>query len=63
MKRHSLIAHLHRHGCELLREGAGHSLFWHPISRRTTSDPRHTEIANRLALKICKDLDIPAPGA
>jgi mRNA interferase HicA len=62
MKRHALVAHLRRNGCDLLREGAKHSIFWNPANRRTTAVPRHTEIANRLAAKICEDLGIPPPA-
>ena len=61
MKRRALVAHLKRHGCELLREGAKHSVFWHPATRATSSVLRHMEIDDRLVLKICKDLGIPAP--
>lgn len=59
MKRRELLEHLQKHGCELLREGARHSIYWNPNKRRTSTVPRHTEIADRLARKICKDLDIP----
>jgi mRNA interferase HicA len=61
MKRHALLTHLRRHGCELLREGQRHSVVWNPANRQTSSVPRHTEIANLLAAKICKDLGIPPP--
>ncbi|RKY63144.1 MAG: addiction module toxin, HicA family [Candidatus Latescibacterota bacterium] len=61
MKRRSLLSHLRRHGCKLLREGKKHSVYWNPANRRTSSVPRHTEIADRLARKICKDLGIPIP--
>ena len=62
MKRHALVAHLRRNRCELLREGAKHSIFWNLANRRTSAVPRHTEIANRLAAKICEDLGIPPPA-
>jgi hypothetical protein len=61
MKRRALLKHLRRHGCELLREGRKHSVYWNPANRRTSSVPRHTEIVNKLALKICEDLGIPMP--
>ncbi|MBU0702848.1 MAG: type II toxin-antitoxin system HicA family toxin [Chloroflexi bacterium] len=61
MKRHALLKHLKRHGCELLREGSRHSIYWNPANRRTTSVPRHREIVDNLAIKICEDLDIPRP--
>lgn len=59
MKRRALLKHLRRHGCELLREGKQHSVYFNPTNRRTSSVPRHAEIANKLARKICKDLGIP----
>ncbi len=59
MKRRALLKHLRQHGCELLREGSRHSIYWNPACRRTTSVPRHREIVDKLAIKICKDLDIP----
>ena len=61
MKRRTLLKHLKQHGCELLREGSRHSIYWNPANRRTTSVPRHKEIVNKLAIKICKDLGIPKP--
>lgn len=61
MKRHTLVAHLKSHGCELLREGARHAIFWNPATGATSAVPRHIEIANLLAAKICRDLGIPTP--
>lgn len=58
MKRKKLLVHLEKHGCYFLREGGNHSLYRNPRSQRTTSVPRHSEIADILADKICKDLDI-----
>jgi len=62
MKRRALLKHLKRHGCELLREGSKHSVYWNPANRKTSTVPRHTEVMDQLVRKICKDLDIPAPG-
>jgi len=59
MKRQTLIKHLKKHGCELFREGAKHSVYWNPDNRKTTAVPRHSEILNNLARKICEDLGIP----
>ncbi len=59
MKRHQLLRHLKAHGCELRREGANHSIYRNPATGETTPVPRHTEIADNLARKICKDLGIP----
>ncbi len=61
MKRRDLVRHLERHGCQLLREGARHTIYWNPERRRTSSVPRHTEIADKLARKICRDLEVPEP--
>jgi hypothetical protein len=38
--------------------GANHSIFVSP-SRRTSTVPRHAELNDDLAKKICKDLGIP----
>lgn len=62
MKRHELLRHLTRHGCELLREGQKHSIYRNTTNRQTSAVPRHTEIVNKLAIKICKDLGIPKPS-
>ncbi len=61
MKHRVLLKHLKRHGCELLREGARHSIYWNPANRRITSVPRHREIVDKRAIKICKDFGIPKP--
>jgi mRNA interferase HicA len=59
MKRRDLIRHLTAQGCELLREGGRHS-WWHNRSLNArTAVPRHNEINDELAKKICKDLGIP----
>jgi mRNA interferase HicA len=61
VKRQALLAHLHAHGCVLIREGANHSWYGHAESQRRSSVPRHKEINDLLALKICKDLGVPKP--
>ena len=61
MKRRALVRHLEDHGCELLREGANHSIFVNRATRKTSTVPRHSEINDDLARKICKDLGIPVP--
>ncbi|MDQ2807805.1 MAG: addiction module toxin, HicA family [Chloroflexota bacterium] len=61
MQRHSLLKHLHDQGCRLLREGKKHSIYWNTGSGNVSAVPRHTEIDNKLALKICRDLNIPPP--
>lgn len=62
MKRHALLKHLRRNGCYLKREGASHSLWCNPQTGWIEAVPRHTEVANRLARKICKQLSIPEVG-
>ncbi len=59
MKRHALIRHLKRQGCEKEREGAKHTIYWNPQNFKTTAVPRHQEISDKLARKICEDLGIP----
>ena len=59
MKRKALLRHLRDHGCELSREGAKHSWWHNPNLNRRSAVPRHTEIVDQLARKICKDLGVP----
>lgn len=61
MKRRALVRHLEEHGCELLREGANHSIHINRTARKTSAVPRHTEINDDLAKKICMDLGVPPP--
>ena len=61
MKRQELLSHLTKNGCELLREGGCHSWWWNPKLNSRSSVPRHKEISDILAKKICKDLRIPQP--
>ena len=57
MKRNALIRHLEKNGAELLREGKKHSIYGR--KGLITEVPRHTEIVDKLARRICKDLEIP----
>jgi predicted RNA binding protein YcfA (HicA-like mRNA interferase family) len=59
MKRHELVRHLQAHGCYLLREGGRHSVFVNPAVNPTSAVPRHSEINEFLARKICRDLQVP----
>jgi predicted RNA binding protein YcfA (HicA-like mRNA interferase family) len=61
VKRRDLVRHLLRHGCELLREGASHSLFVNRAAKGSSSVPRHRELNEFLARKICRDLKVPEP--
>ena len=49
MKRRELVRHLDRHGCELLREGANHSIYVNRAAGKTSAVSRHSEINNDLA--------------
>ena len=60
MKRRELVQHLTQHGCELLREGANHSIYVNRAAAKTSAVPRHTEINDYLAKKICRDLGVPS---
>ena len=61
MKRRELLRHLQQHGCALIREGGNHSWWGNAAKNRRSSVPRHNEVDEYLARKICKDLDIPKP--
>ncbi|MBI3592848.1 MAG: type II toxin-antitoxin system HicA family toxin [Nitrospirae bacterium] len=62
MKRKELIRHLERHGCVLLREGAKHSRYINLANTdKSATVPRHNEIADLLAIKICRQIGIPDP--
>jgi len=58
MKRGKLLKHLRVHGCILLREGGNHSWWINPTQNKRSAVPRHSEIQDILANKICKDLGI-----
>lgn len=61
MKRHDLIRHIESHGCRLLRDQGKHTVYVNPVNNRTSAVPRHREINDYLARKICRDLGIPEP--
>ncbi|MBI3393163.1 MAG: type II toxin-antitoxin system HicA family toxin [Nitrospirae bacterium] len=58
MKRNELLKYLHSHGCDLLREGGRHSWWHNPALNKRSAIPRHSEIRDILAKKICKDLGV-----
>ncbi len=62
MKRESLLRHLRLHGCFLKREGGSHSIWYNPNTGKTEAVPRHAEIADILARKICRGLSVPELG-
>jgi hypothetical protein len=59
MKRRDLLRHLEYYGCRLLREGSEHSIWENTKSRKRTSIPRHREVVDFTAFRICKQLDVP----
>jgi mRNA interferase HicA len=59
VKREALLRHLRRYGCFLKREGSRHSLWCNPQGGAVEAIPRHTEIPNQLAKKICHNLGVP----
>jgi mRNA interferase HicA len=59
MKRRELLRHLRVHGCQLLREGARHSWWHNPGLNKRSAVPRHNDIDEDLARKICRDLGVP----
>jgi mRNA interferase HicA len=61
VKRLDLIRHLETHGCEALREGGSHTVYVNRAAGKTSTVPRHREINDFLARKICRDLEVPAP--
>jgi len=61
VKRRKLLVHLRSHGCRFLREGGRHSWWLNPDQNRRSAVPRHSEIHDHLARKICKDLGIEPP--
>ncbi len=61
MKRLDLVRHLERHACVVLCEGGNHTVYVNPAVRKVSAVPRHREINEFLARKICRDLEIPQP--
>jgi mRNA interferase HicA len=58
VKRSELIRYLTAQGCELLREGGRHSWWHNPDQNKRSAIPRHAEVKDILANKICKDLGV-----
>jgi len=61
MKRRLLLRHLKNNKCKFLFETKKHSMYYNTTNNKTSTVPRHAEIAKGLVVKICKDLEIPAP--
>ena len=61
MKRIDLIRHLKNMAASFLREGGNHTIYVNRAAKKVSAVPRHREIIEFTARKICKDLDIPRP--
>jgi mRNA interferase HicA len=61
LKRRDLIRYVEKNGCEFLREGGDHSVYVNRQEKKVSTIPRHREIDEYLARRICKDLGIPLP--
>jgi len=59
MKRKELLKYLPDNSCAFLREGRNHSWWHNSTFNKRSAIPRHNEIRNILAIKICKDPGIP----
>ncbi len=58
MKRRDLLRYLEQHGCECLREGGSHTIYVNRQEQKVSTIPRHREIDEMLARKICEDLGV-----
>ncbi|MBP8985104.1 MAG: type II toxin-antitoxin system HicA family toxin [Syntrophobacterales bacterium] len=61
MKRRDLILYIEKNDCEFLREGSDHTVYVNRKEKKVSTIPRHREIDEYLARRICKDLAIPPP--
>lgn len=61
MKRFDLERHLREQGGALIREGGNHSIWRNPAKGKLSAVPRHREINDFTARKICRDLEIAQP--
>ena len=61
MKRGYLIRHIEASGCAFLREGGRHTVYVNTTARKVSTVPRHREINEFMAKKICRELEIDEP--
>ena len=61
MKRKELVRYREANGCILFREGKSYSVYLNRHGNKVSTVPRHVEINDFLARKICRDLEIPPP--
>jgi mRNA interferase HicA len=57
VRRKELIRYVEGQGAVFVREGRRHSIY--ARGKYRTEIPRHNEIVDELARKICRDLEIP----
>jgi predicted RNA binding protein YcfA (HicA-like mRNA interferase family) len=55
LKRRVLIRYVEKNGCEFLREGGDHTVYVNRKEKKVSTIPRHREIDEYLAKRICKD--------
>ena len=58
MKKRHLTQHLHDKGCSRFRQGRRHEWRRNDLTGEHSAVPRHREIPNHLAEKICRDLGV-----
>jgi mRNA interferase HicA len=58
LKRQAFIRELERAGCEFVRHGRKHDVYWNPANGRQAPVPRHREIADTLCEAIRKQLGL-----
>jgi len=61
MKRVDLIRHIESQGCVFMREGGRHTVYVNPVARKVSTVPRHREINEFMAKKICRELEVAEP--
>jgi mRNA interferase HicA len=61
MKRLDLERHLREHGCEFLRHGGRHDVWFNPVTDSTAALPRPREIKAGTTKAVCRDLGVPVP--
>ena len=61
MKLKDLIRHIEEHNCIFVRQGGNHTIYKNLESGKMTAIPRHREIKEVLAKKICDDLGVERP--
>ena len=62
MERIELLRPIEANGCAFLREGGRHTVYVNPALRKVSTIPRHREINDFMAKKICRELEITEPG-